>query len=527
MSNEISQPGNFNIAVQSVRDSTVNITQILGKSLEYKELCNELEMQRELLALLPEDKVDRRLTISQKIAEGEARIQHFKKDVLQLAEEFNRIEINTDRLRRAKAHFDNGEIAAARAVFDSEREQMQDENDRLISEKARYESDILPKLQHSADEFYFRALLERTAYDNPRWLEDTCDYFERSINAQATEDNLFQYALFLQNHNQFTKAEKHYQQYLCDYGGSDQDKRAMTLNNLAVLHRNQNELALAADEYAKALGIQRKLAAVNPSAYLSSVAMTLNNIGLLHYDQNELTLAADEYAEALDLYHKLAAVNPSAYLPYVAGTLNNLALLHFAKTELSTAEAKYSEALDLYRKLAADNPSAYLPDVAMTLNNLANLHNAKNEVATAEAEFAEALDLYRKLAAVNPSAYLPKVAMTLNNLATLHSDKNEVTTAEAEFAEALEIQRKLADDAPAAYLPTVAMTLINFATFHWRSLPNRELSIDYALEAVTILLPIVKSVPYTQPYLQAAVTVLQQGWHLSPEEIEQRLATSD
>ena len=60
-----------------------------------------------------------------------------------LAEEFNRIEINTDRLRRAKAHFEQGEIAAARAVFDSEREQMQDENNRLVREKDRYEKDVL------------------------------------------------------------------------------------------------------------------------------------------------------------------------------------------------------------------------------------------------------------------------------------------------------------------------------------------------------------------------------------------------
>ena len=64
---------------------------------------------------------------------------------------------------------------------------MRDENDRLGKEKERYEKDVQPKLKHSSEEYYFQALLERTAYDNPNRLDDTCDYFERSINTYATE----------------------------------------------------------------------------------------------------------------------------------------------------------------------------------------------------------------------------------------------------------------------------------------------------------------------------------------------------
>jgi tetratricopeptide (TPR) repeat protein len=472
MTNDLTQHGTGNIGVQSVTNSNVNITQILANSYDYKNLTNQLETHQKLFARTPEDETQERLKISQNIAQLEAQITQFKQDVLRLAEEFNRIEINTDRLRRAKEHFEKGEIAAARAVFDSEREQMADENDRLVKEKERYEKDVQPKLQHSSDEYYLWAFLERTAYDNPNWLNDTCGYFECSINALATEDNVFEYALFLQNHNRFDQAELWYKKYLTDFAQADESKRATTLNNLAALHQAKNEFAQAEAEYLEALEIDRQLAAVNPAAYLHDVATTLNNLANLHQAKNELVQAEAEYLKALAINRQLATVNPATYLPDVAMTLNNLAVLHQAKNELAMAEA-----LEIYRQLAAVNPAAYLPYVATMLNNLANLHQAKNELVQAEAEYLKALEIYRKLAAVNP----------------------------------------------AAYLPDVAMTLINIAIYHLEPIPNRERSINYSLEAVMILLPIVEAVPFTQNYLQTALQMLQQGWGLSEEEIQQML----
>ena len=477
MTNQLSQPGSFNIGLQGIHNSPVNITQILGKSLEYKDLTNQLQTQQKLFTRTPEDETQERLEISQEIARLTAQIEQFKADVTRLAAEFNRIEINTDRVRRAKAHFEQGEIAAARAVFDSEREQMQDENDRLVRERERYEQDVLPQLKHSSDEFYLRALLERTAYDNPNWLMDTCEYFERSINAQATEDNVFGYALFLQNHNRFNQAEIWYQKYLDEFASGDQPKRAMTLNNLANLHS----------------------------------------------DKNEVAKAETEYVEALELYRELATSNPAAHLPDVAATLNNLANLHCKKSEMATAQAAYSESLAIRRELATVNPEAYLPFVARTLSNLAGLHYEKNELLESEKAIVEALAIYRELATVLPTVYLPDVAAVLNNLANLYREQNQFTNAEAKYAAALDLRRKLAADNPFAYLPDLANTLANLALFHLHSAPNREQSVNYAIEAVGILQQIVKVVPYTQEYLQSAMKVLYR-WGLSVEDIGRVLA---
>jgi tetratricopeptide (TPR) repeat protein len=473
MTNELSQHGIGIIGLQDVHDSTVNITQILGKSVEYKDLLNQLETQRELFAYLPEDKIEKRLQISQTIAQLEAQIEQFKIDVTRLAAEFNRIEINTDRLRRAKAHFEQGEIAAARAVFDSEHEQMQDENNRLVREKERYEQGVLPKLKHSSDEYYLRALLERTAYDNPNWLDDACEYFERSINTQATENNVFWYARFLQQHNLLDEAEHWYQRYLDEFGSVDQPNRAKVLNNLANLHCAKTQLQKAEAEYVEALAIYQELATENPADYLVDVAGVLNNLGSLHMDKNELEKADARYTKALATRRELAAINPLTYLPYVADTLNNLGILYKAKNDLEKAEGGYAEALAIRRKMAAINPIAYLPDVAKTLNNMADLYRARNELAQAEMRLGESLAIWRECAAINHSAHLPDLARTLSN----------------------------------------------FALFHLHDVPCRERSIRYSMDAVTILLPMIEAVPYTQEYFQNALVVLKR-WGVSGEECE-------
>jgi Tfp pilus assembly protein PilF/regulator of replication initiation timing len=524
MTNELTQHGIGIIGLQDVHNSNVNITQILGKSAEYKDLLNQLETQRDLFAYVPEDQTEKRLRISQTIAQLEAQIAQFKQDVTKLAQEFNRIEINTDRLRRAKAHFEQGEIAAARAVFDSEREQMQDENNRLVREKERYEQDVLPQLQHSSDEFYLRALLECTAYDNPNWLADTCEYFERSIKSFTNEENVFQYALFLQNHNRLNQAESWYQKYLDEFASGDIYKRANTLNNLGLLHTLKNEFAKAERRLVEALEIWRKLAEVNPPDYLPNVATTLFNFGSFHCMKNELAKAEAAYLEALEIWRKLAEVNLSAYMPDVARTLSNLGSLHCVKKEIAKAEKRLIEALEIWRKLAEVNSPDYLPSVATTHVHFGNLYLWKNELAKAEAAYLEALEIERKLAVNNPAAYLRNVAGTLDSLGSSHCAKNELAQAKEEYLEALEIRRQLAAVDPAVNLPDVAMTLINIACYYLQFSPNRERSLNYALEAVRILLPIVENAPYTQMYLQNAVGVLQ-AWGLSLEEINRLLVS--
>ncbi len=328
MSNELKMDGSFNIGIQGVGEgANVEVTQILAKSYEYNDLLDKLKTKQELFDLIPEDNTERRLQISAEINQLKETFEQFKRDVLALAETFNKIEINTDRLQRAKEFFDKGEIGEARAVLEMELEPMQDEQAHWLREKEHFEQDVLPNLINNSEEFFLLAMATQTDYDNPNRFEDTCKYFEDSIKSYPNKGNVFQYAVFLQEHKQFKEAEKYYSQYLNGFSSQlSEDEYAMTLNNLAILHSAQNNYQDALQEFEEALKIYRKLAETNPHTYLPYVATTLNNLAILHKAQNNYQDALQEFEEALKIRRKLAETNPNTYLPDVAVTLINLSI---------------------------------------------------------------------------------------------------------------------------------------------------------------------------------------------------------
>ena len=109
-----------------------------------------------------EEETEERLAISKKINGLKDQIKQFKQDVLRFAEQFNQIEINTERLKQAKEFFDKGEIGEARAILEDDLEQMQDEHNRLLQEREKFEKGILPKLKNNSNEFFILALSKQT-----------------------------------------------------------------------------------------------------------------------------------------------------------------------------------------------------------------------------------------------------------------------------------------------------------------------------------------------------------------------------
>src|SRR5262245_26742901 len=204
-----------------------------------------------------------------------------------------------------------------------------------------------------ANEFLIKARLTALDVHLPGWFEKTVDYFKQSLKAAVTLDNVFEYAVFLHQHNDFNSALPFYE---------------------------------------KALTASRGLAETNPQTYLPYVAMTLNNLAVLQKVKNEFQAAETAYNEALAIYRHLAETNPQTYLPDVATTLNNLAVLQKAKNEFPAAETAYNEALAIRRPLAETNPETYLPDVAMTSVNMSMFYqNSMPDRETSVAYAKEAL----------------------------------------------------------------------------------------------------------------------------------------
>jgi len=253
------------------------------------------------------------------------KIESFREDVFRLYETFTKIPINTERLRIAKELFDKGQFIEADVVLEAEEISSEIKQLKTAKEEKTQElAEVEESLETKANEFLVKAQLWKTFYTKKGWFQRTIEYYEKALSAAKKLEILFEYALFLQNHNQYIKAQPLYEE---------------------------------------ALQIYRKLAEENPRTYLPYVATTLNNLANLQKAKNEFGDALEKYEEALQIYRKLAEENPRTYLPDVAMTLNNLANLQKAKNEFGDALEKYEEALQIYRKLAEENPRTYLPRV--------------------------------------------------------------------------------------------------------------------------------------------------------------------
>ncbi|MGB3496101.1 MAG: tetratricopeptide repeat protein [Elainellaceae cyanobacterium] len=457
-------------------DKTYNIenigtAQFVYQSLDYQDLTKRIEEKQELIeAYQATSKTDKALKAGTELAELEQQLDAFKENVFRLYETFSKIDIDTKRLAQAKAHFEQGEFREADAILNAEEmgqdlERLNEREQQLDQEKA----EIAKGKIQIADEFVIKARLQTLTYGQPDWFERACCYFETALNAARTPTTLFEYALFLQNHNCFDPAKPLYQE---------------------------------------SLNVRRTLAEENPRTYLPNVAGTLNNLGLLQSDQHDFDRAQSSYEEALQMYRTLAAENPRTYLPNVAMTLNNVAGLQSDQHDFDRAQASYEEALQIRRTLAAENPRTYLPNVATTLNNLAVLQQEQHDFDRAQSSYEEALQMYRTLAAENPRTYLPDVAMTLNNVAVLQSAQHDFDRAQSSYEEALQIRRTLAAENPRTYLPNVAMTLVNLSIFYLEAVPNQEKSIALATHVLEIAQDF-QHVPRVVQCAALAVQVLQ------------------
>jgi tetratricopeptide (TPR) repeat protein len=464
---------------ENIQDSIVinQVSQILGLSLDYKSLLHQLRTQQELFDLQPEENTERRREINTELNQLKERIEQFKKDVLALAETFNKIEINTERLKQARTFFQNGDIGEARALLNDDNEAIQSEEEFLWAKRDSYKKEIESKLIEKAEERLIQALLNQSDYANPNWFEDTCNYFERSIESYSTKENVFNYAVFLWRHNKVNEAQKYYQKYLNDY-----------ITDLS----------------------------------LAETANALNNLGLSRWDSNQYRDGLRECEEALRIYEKLSKADPLIYRREIAGTLNNIAMFHNELNENSKAAKEYKKALVIYRNLSIDNGN-HLFDVAMILGNLGCLNTGRKKYTDAQKELEESLRIYKQIKTSIPKEYPFYTATVYHNLGNLFRAKKENKKAVKAYKKALDIRLNSATDNPAVYIPEASCTLSVLASFYLLCVPHRKKSIEYALKTITTLLPIYEEIPFTQPYLQTAVKVLM-NWELNDDEIDRLIA---
>ena len=294
-----------------VNNSTIAGRDInIYRSADYKALQRKLENAQQYVKDYPDDPRFKR-----ELEQARQQIEDFKRDVIKLAEDLSKININTERFRLAKQQFELGNYQAARAILDTKA--MSQEQDALLAKQQYLQTEqakTTEQLKNNAAEFLFKAKLTAIDYTLPNRIEQTHELFELALKSARTPDNLFAYAYFLQQNNQFSASESLYREALNDY---------------------------------------RQLAKDNPAVYLPSVAETLNNFGIFaSADSSRRKEAESLYTKALVIRRQLAEDNPAVYLPDVAQTLNNLAIL--VKTDNSRqkeAESLFAEASTIHQKL--------------------------------------------------------------------------------------------------------------------------------------------------------------------------------
>ncbi|MDA0267913.1 MAG: hypothetical protein O3A14_13365, partial [Cyanobacteria bacterium] len=202
--------------IKTYNIENIENAQFFNQSDDYQSLIGQIDKQRKRIARLQKGgDLEGALEESAELEALEKRLADFKENVFRLYEIFTRIEIKTERLAQAKAHFEKGAFREADAILNAAA--MAQDLDRLIEREQwldQEKADIAQGKTQLADEYLIKARLQTVTYDQPDWFELACDYFDTALKATRTAAAVFEYALFLQNHNRFAPAQPLYEECL-------------------------------------------------------------------------------------------------------------------------------------------------------------------------------------------------------------------------------------------------------------------------------------------------------------------------
>jgi tetratricopeptide (TPR) repeat protein/nucleoside phosphorylase len=228
-------------------------------------------------------------------------------------------------------------------------------------------------------------------------------------------DLLHRVGFYLAEQALYDRAEPLYQHSLSIYErqrGPDHPLVASTLNNLALLYREEGKYEEAKIYLDRSLGIREQRLSDLAQSY-GDTAQSLSNKASVYQRQGN-------YAEAESLYKKALGFNQLVYgqdHSEVATVMNNLAGLYELQGRYPEAEPLYRQALSIWKRQSEPDPLL----VATSLNNLAGLSQREGKYREAESLYEQALTIREQH--LEPDH--PDKAQTLSNLATayLHQGK--------------------------------------------------------------------------------------------------------
>lgn len=508
-------PNKSEVKVENVTDSTVSIkvTQILANFKEYQEWQKDLDLSIETLNALPTNLIDLRSTYEGKVSTLRNQICDYEN---QLKKAFSEIKVDEEYQKEALIELENFNFEAAIKILNSKTLYIEEIEDKIKLKEKEIE---LTKLS-VANHYYLSALSSQINDKNENWFNDTCDNFEHSITAFPNKYNRFEYAVFLQTNNKFKEAEVQYTIINEDYGNDlEYWEKASLFDGLGLINLDRGDFDKAVDLFKQSITLWRALAEVKPDKFEISLIRSLNSIGEAYQENGKIELSLKNLTEALDLCRKLFDNDPAKYSGDLISTLNNFGNAKFKDRKYVEAAKDHIEAWETLEKYKEQNQKNYSADKAKILFNLASALQFNGEDQLSLNFHLESFQIREQLAKSDPNKFLPDLADSHFRLGEVGFGRLSDEIVFDHLDKALQIYHKLAQTYPEFYLTKVARISRLLAIIYQEHIPNREFSINNALQAIRILLPVYQKSPQNQSMLEECLDILA-NWGLSDDRIQ-------
>ena len=395
-----SNGGNISIGNQYVN----NIYQSLDwkKMEEDKEKLEKNIQLFESLLLKEENRHDE--TLIKRLSEAKndlknklKEMEDFKHGILQLAETFSKIEIDSERLQEVHKLFLEGKYSEARTILMmksalNEHDDLLKKRDKLSQDTAENER----KLKQKAKESFFLANLQAVNYSiGPSRVDEASKYFQLAIREHKCFKYLISYAGFLRQNNRRQDAEKICQETISfikeNYKEADEEKQNLAeilTEYVQVLIVFPSRLSFAEEKAREALAIYSS-SKIIPLKSIFTFVKVLNELGNVLDELGKYQDAEKFYKEGIEIFEKYR-LNDKALL---AKILHDYAIL------LSKDFSRFDEAKECLYKSLKIREDLVITDtgweiknilIVKTLLSLGNLLSKRND------SYEKARDCYNK-----------------------------------------------------------------------------------------------------------------------------------
>ena len=424
-------------------------------------------------------------------------MKDFKHGILQLAETFSKIEIDSERLQKAYKLFLEGKYSEARTILMME--QALNEHNDLLEKRDKLSQDIAEnerKLKQKAKESFLLANLQAVNYSiGPSRVDEASKYFQLAIREHKCFEYLINYASFLRQNNRRRDAEKICQETISfikeNYQETDEEKQNLSeilTEYVQVLIVFPDRLSFAEETAREALAIYSSLKIIPKKSIITFVKI-LNELGNVLDELGKYSDAENFYENGFGIINSYRYKDPILF----AKLLHDYAIL-LSKNEkkFDQAEKYLRKALKIRSSISYNDNSVKIIEISRALLSLGNLLSKQNS------RYKEARNCYGAVLA-NLAKIIERVdyelifweALCLGNLAILLNDMAQVDIslypeAEKNYILAIKKYKKFREIEPEAYTHHVSRLLQNYGTLLKELGKDQEAENNF-LEAIQIL----------------------------------------